>query len=278
MTRLAVLIASYNRRDHTLQCLAGLTAGLSRIAGLETSIFLVDASSTDGTAESVRSRFPQVSLHTVSSEIYWAEAMLHGYTQSSRWNPDAFLWVNDDITLDDNGLERLFTHYFESPNSIWVGSMRDPRTGNVSYSGRRLGPRWNRLMTREVPQVAPWAAADLANGNVLLASKEVDAALGGFPRGYKHALADFAYSLRARRQDFDVRVIFPPIGSCTPNAPWADGYSGLSWLARLKRAAGPKGTPIRAWARYVFEFGGLAAPLYLVAPYVGALRRFRASS
>ena len=58
----AVLVATFNRRETTLASLERLLGPAS--SGLELSVHLVDASSSDGTPDAVAAAFPEVSTTT----------------------------------------------------------------------------------------------------------------------------------------------------------------------------------------------------------------------
>ena len=59
--KIAILITSYNRRDHTLACLENL--GNQKINNnVKLEIYLTDDISTDGTAKAVKQQFPHVQI------------------------------------------------------------------------------------------------------------------------------------------------------------------------------------------------------------------------
>lgn len=57
----AALLVCHNRREETLACLEALSGQLLD-GQVETHAYVVDAGSTDGTAEAIRERFPRASL------------------------------------------------------------------------------------------------------------------------------------------------------------------------------------------------------------------------
>lgn len=65
-----VLITSYNCREKTLACLSSLFAALPN-----GEVFLVDDASTDGIADAVNEKFPQVNIIHGSGNLFWNRGM-----------------------------------------------------------------------------------------------------------------------------------------------------------------------------------------------------------
>jgi GT2 family glycosyltransferase len=59
-TRVAAVLAAYNRRDLTLACLRSLRA--QQVAGVALDAFALDDASSDGTAAAIAEEFPEVTL------------------------------------------------------------------------------------------------------------------------------------------------------------------------------------------------------------------------
>jgi GT2 family glycosyltransferase len=272
-SKVAVLMATFDRVDVTRRSLNALERAFARVPDLEAHVYVVDASSPDGTAAVIAAEYPHLRIRTVPIDHYWARSMRVAWEMSQAASADYYLWLNDDVVLDEDAISRVVSAQSNRiGDEVLVGSMRDPDSGQVTYSGRNLGTWWNRLTMSQVEPEGSFTQCDAANGNFVWIPAGVDKAVGGFPKGYVHGLADYAYTLRARRLKYSVLVMFPSVGTCKRNPDWRQGYSGMNWIDRLRRASSAKGTPPREWARYCFRYGGLAAPLSFLTPYLGALR------
>lgn len=229
---------------------------------------VMDDGSRDGTQEAICVEFPSVRLLRGNGELFWAAGMAHAEREARTLAPDYLLWLNDDVVLEPDALERLFeTKKSWGSDAIVVGALRDPDSGEVAYSGLRRTRRhplaFERVGTESVTE-----DADTFNGNVVLMSVSIAERLGGIDGGFSHAFADLDYGLRAKRYGINV-LVSPPIGFCRKNTSgeiWRN--PNFSRRARWAAILGPKGLPPRSLARFLVRHGGPVWPIYWVAPYL----------
>lgn len=267
--RVTALLTSHNRCDVTLRS-ARSFFGQTVPPSVTLDAVLVDDASSDGTAQEIRRLLPQTRVVQGSGDLYWAGGMALAEQVAASVDPDYFLWLNDDVTLDEDAVVRLLAteESFGHGRCIIVGAMRDPNTSEVTYSGvRRLGIHPLRVATVE-PQVYP-QIVDMFHGNLVLVSRRASCAVGPIDGNFSHAQADFDYALRARRVGL-INVLAPgTFGSCVHDgspAPWLE--LGVPATGRLRILFGRKGLPPRSAARYLRRHGGPLWPVFWVAPYV----------
>jgi GT2 family glycosyltransferase len=217
-------MATYNRRDVTVRCLRSLERA-ALPDGASISVTIADASSSDGTGAAA-AEFDFVEVIPVPSTYYWAQAMRAAWEHSAGFPYDYLIWLNDDVVLDGDAVTRLHTVAGSQGNeSVVAGAVRDPQSGQTTYGAFRFGTGLNRL---NMPSVYPGeipVACDAFNGNVVLIPRSVDRRIGGFPSGYVHGLADYAYGLEARRRGVDLTLAPATVGTCSRNAvdgTWVD--------------------------------------------------------
>lgn len=273
-TRLAVLLTSHDRRDQTLRAIAAL----ERQSGLDASVdvVLVDAGSTDGTAEAVRERFPHVTVDEAGPELFWNAGMRRAWRIARRSAPDAYLWLNDDTHLDPDAVARLSEVWHRVGDAIVAGATRDPDTGEVTYGGVRRDDRRRPLrFSRVTPEEQP-VPIETVNGNCVLVPSAVAEVVGNLDPRFTHGMGDFDYGLRARRKGIPVLLAPGTVGTCAAN-PGVERDPA----AELRHLRSPKGLPVGEWLTFARRWAGPLWPLYFVSPYVrrlaAAVRRQRGS-
>lgn len=268
MTRIAVLIATFNRAETTLLCLRSLFAS-ELPEGVELRVFLVDGSSPDGTAERVRHDFPHVNVFEVRNDSYWAQSMRHAWERAQEGQPEYILWLNDDVRLYSDALRGMVLVSSAYGHRAIVAGATSDSEGRVTYSGYKIGPWYRRLHYVRLEPKFEVQECDAVNGNVVLIPSPVDVTVGGFPTGYVHGMADFAYTLKARR--LGVTCVLAPgtAGTCSGNdiaGSWRDRRLGRS--ARLRLVMSAKGLPVLPWLRFCLSFGGVMWLAYFLKPYL----------
>ncbi|MFN8160104.1 MAG: glycosyltransferase [Solirubrobacterales bacterium] len=270
VTSVTALLASHNRREKTLECLAsyygqrvGPDIGLGAV--------LVDGGSADWTADAVRERFPQTEVIRGGEDLYWAGAMALAEQAALGGNPDYLLWLNDDVVLDPDALSRLLeTATGPEGSRIAVGAMRDPDTGELTYSGLRRSGR-HPLKLEPIEPRGDAIGVETFNGNAVLVPRGARERIGRVDGGLVHSAADLDYGLRAGEAGV-VNALAPgTVGVCardTEPRPWLE--RSATRRRRLGILLGPKGLPPRPRARYLSHHGGVLWFVYWLGSYVRA--------
>jgi GT2 family glycosyltransferase len=269
---IAVLLASHNRREKTLACLAGLHAAV--IPGINVVIHLVDDASTDGTVEAVTSVFPNVKVSVGSGDLYWGGGMRLAFEQALPTSPDFLLWLNDDVVLEQDALVQLLSTYanlcaLRQPLTIVVGSTCDSQSGSLTYGGVERKSRLRRMKFSLVEPTNIPLACETMNGNVVFIPRSVYSVVGNIDEKFTHAMGDFDYGLRARSAGFKAYVAPGYVGTCSVN-PRENTFRDaiLSRRERFRRATTTKGLPFIQWAIMCRRHAGPLWPAYAISPYI----------
>lgn len=229
---IAIILTCHNRREKTVACLESLKKAISyyceRYAnedGIFFEVFLTDDGCTDGTAEAVMSLFGSKHLHIIEGDgnLYWAGGMRKAWEEArnnhSLW--DFYLLLNDDTILLTDCFDQLMeTHEYALKHfgkaGVYSGICCDAENKTKTTYG---GDVWVNRLTARSRRLAPIGTplvCDMTNANILLVSKDVVDKIGIFYVGYQHAIADYDYSIQAKKHGFPVIVTSGFCGEC-PN-------------------------------------------------------------
>ena len=212
--KLAVLIASYNRRDATLCCISQLLPQL----GEDDGVYLVDDGSQDGTAAAVVGlNDKRIKVINGDGSLFWTKGMRKAWevAVAERQDWDGYLWLNDDTELKPDAIAKMLA--VGDGEHIVVGELENAK-GEIVYGTRPGG---------------------LFTGNCVFVPRKVYERLGMICGDYSHAWADSDYAMKANRAGIGV-VSAGVVGKAEghPNRP---SLKGLLLIERIGMLRNPKG-------------------------------------
>lgn len=251
MIKIAILLTSYNRKDKTLQCLRSVREQ-EAISDITLEIFLTDDKSSDGTSTIVKELFPEVKIFHGTGSLFWAGGMRNSWRHALSTDPDYYLLLNDDTILYNKAIytllqsSRYASQKFSKP-AICVGSTND-NLGKVSYGGRKLIHKI-RPNSFIVYSETENLECDLGNANIMLIPQEIVKKIGILSNAYTHGIADYDYTLRAKKAGFPIIISPGILGGCTDDHGnnWKSQKNKLK--ERIQYLYSPKGL---AYKEYIF--------------------------
>lgn len=246
---IAVLMTTRNRKEKTVACLQSLQR--QRLPqGVRLAVHATDDASSDGTPEAIRETIPEARVYKGSGHLFWAGGMRYTWQQAAKESPDFYLLVNDDTVLNENAVATLLA----APSvdtSICIGSTKDPFTQQRSYGGRRLTSKRSWRDDEVVWSETDYLPCDVANANIMLVPEAVVNKIGILSGAYTHGLADYDYSLTARRSGINVYVAPGFLGDCVND-------HGKNWKShkttlrqRIAYLKSPKGLAYREYMTFI---------------------------
>jgi GT2 family glycosyltransferase len=206
------VILNWNRKDDTLACLASVLS----LDPAPEHVILVDNGSTDGTAQTVAERFPEVEVQITARNLGFAGGMNVGLRAALAAGAAHVLLLNNDTIVARDLLGLLLTtvaqdrkiglaapkiYYADPPDLIWyAGAMRRRWLPGFSFPGygRPDAPRYGRQ--RDV---------DYATGCGVLARASVLRDVGLFDEStFFMYHEDLDLSERVRRAGY--RIVYVP--------------------------------------------------------------------
>ena len=227
--QLHVLLACHNRRDLTVRALTTF-AGAAEAVGASADFTVFDDGSTDGTAEALAALDLPVTRIAGDGSAFWSRSMaeaedhvLHAY------DDDGYVvWLNDDVELDRDFLQVALAAADTFPSAVLVGAMRDPETGQLTYSGHRRGGL-HPLNFVAVEPNGTLQSIETFNGNLVFVPIKTARALGGIDGSFWHFGADTDYGLRVRQGGFELLLLSRIVGSCPRHPVRPPGPAMEEW-------------------------------------------------
>lgn len=148
------IIVTYNGMAWLERCLGSVVAqgtslsggqgdaAASSAAGTQVDIFVVDNDSTDGSADFVEARFPQVRLMRCAENLGFAAANNLGFEYAMRKGYDYVYLLNQDAWLEEGALAALLAAAVAHPEYAVLSPLQ------LQADGLTLDPKFGKLMKR----------------------------------------------------------------------------------------------------------------------------------
>ncbi|MCX2478268.1 glycosyltransferase family 2 protein [Pedobacter sp. MC2016-15] len=248
---IAVLLATFNRREKTLSCLESLFEQ-ALPENVEITVFLTDDNSSDGTRDALREKYPEVNIFKGSGSLFWAGGMRNSWTEALKADPDYYLLLNDDTLLEKDAIIKLLRYYDvygTEPNAIAIGSTID-HDNEISYGGRLLYNQ-KKVQNYTAYSETEYVECDLANANIMLVPREIVEQVGILSDRYTHSIADFDYTMKAKKAGFKAVVMPGVLGSCIDDHGnnWKSGKATLK--ERISYLKSPKGLAYKEYMGFI---------------------------
>lgn len=237
--KLYVVIASYNRPSQTIICLQNLIPQLAKVNWSQ--VVLVDESDSSSLTDHYSDSFPKIVVLKADGTQFWCGSTNIGikYLFESNTYFDAVLFLNDDVVLEPNAVEKMLDIYHDhckiSGHKICVvgSTVSSNKKSLVTYGGRDKH-------LRLIQPTSKIQSAFTFNANIVLISKEILVDIGCFSSSYRHRFADYDFGIRAANAGS--RILLSPgyLGVCDYHLPsWNE--PGHSLLRRIRDFHSPKG-------------------------------------
>ena len=271
MKTLAIIMTVHNRKEKTLKCLESI----SRVMNIPPyDVIICDDASSDGTAEEVMKKYPDIIIVKGSGNCFWTRGMYLAMKEARKRDYDLYLMVNDDVQFSQEMWNIMNETLSERRNIGVTGATRSSLTEELTYSGAKFyhadGETY--VGSKIMPNGRIDNECDVANWNCFLITKDVVNRVGIIDPVYEHSFGDFDYSLRMRTNGMRIFVSKEYIGFCENNSisgTYRDG--NLSCYKRIKKVLAPTGLPFKSWSIFVNRYYNKNRIKNIFGPYVKML-------
>ncbi|RPA68307.1 glycosyltransferase family 2 protein [Cyclobacteriaceae bacterium YHN15] len=263
--KIAVLLTCFNRKEKTKRCLR-LLENQKGLEGIDIHTYLTDDNSPDGTGKSVREEFPDITVGFGNGQLFWAGGMRNSWNLAllSGNEYDYYFLLNDDTYMFEDTLRKMISSnrkQFEKYNvpNITIGTTIDDSTKKITYGGYRLYSKL-RLKHFLVNNPDQEEACDLGCANLMLVPASIVNVIGILGDNYIHGVADFDYTMKAKKAGFGVFVAPGILGTCTfdHGKNWKPQSSTLK--DRIEYLYSPKGLAYKEFMFFIRQFFPVEVP------------------
>lgn len=264
------ILACYNRKDKTKNCIKSLVEGNP---GSKFTFVAVDDDSTDGTGALLEelAKCDRYEIHVIkgTGTLFYSGSMCAGMKyalENLQIEYDYCLLLNDDVRFYRGCVDKMIIQSQIQNNSVIVGATCDAR-GNLSYSA----VKYVRGIHYKKMEIDQWnSPADTFNANCVLIPYPTFKHLGPMDSYFVHSLGDFDYGLELTRHGYSIYVSKEYVGQCDNNSnknTWLD--CSLSRGERFRRKESLKGAPAKQWFYFLKKHWGIVAAIKgSVTPYI----------
>lgn len=270
MIKLEVVTPVHNRREETLQCIRSI--GRSDLTGIDLHMIIVDDGSTDGTAEAIRSEFPEVEIVDGDGNLWYTAGTNRGLSAALNHEPDYILAINNDQIFDEDCIRSMIECGEKYPKSV-IGSLL--LNWDTPHSLFQVSPRfefwsggfrhWYKQSVWTVPD-KPWEV-ELIVGNCVLYPAVAVKEVGLMDERNLVQYGDAEYTPRMRRNGW--RLLIEPKARvfCKPNEI-VTGFRKLSASDKLNQLLFKPTGPYSLRRRLNMNLGGAPSRLkgFLAVP------------
>ena len=278
MQSIAVLLTCFNRKDKTLNALSHLFKVSEHSEHpINLTIYLTDDGSSDGTSEAVKTNFPEIIVLKGTGELFWAGGMRNSWNAALKEKFDGYLLLNDDTDVFENMFIELFnTHKYCLENyrkpGIYIGSTIHPHTKKLTYGGSVITNKFFAKSIRLTPNQKEPQECELGNANIMLVHNEVVQKIGILSEKYIHGLADYDYTLMAKKNEIPVLITPNYLGNCNnDNLNPYNNFHNLTLNQRVNTLYNPIGLDFKSNLQYMKRNFPLRLPFVFIAGWFKVL-------
>ncbi len=261
--KLEIITPVFNRREETLQCLRSLSR--SDMTGIKSHVIIVDDGSTDGTAEAVRSEFPEVEIYAGNGDLWYTAGTNRGLEAALKHDPDYILAINNDSIFDEKCIRKMVECAEANPRSV-IGSLL--LNWDLPHQLFQVSPRWELWNggMRHWRQQSVWTVpndpweVELIVGNCILIPARAVREVGFMDEKRLNHYGDAEYTPRMRRCGWKLLIEPQARVFCKPNDV-ITGFRQLPFKLKLKELLFKSTGPYSLKRRFYSSLGSAPSRL-----------------
>mgnify|MGYP002651269704 CR=1 FL=1 len=277
--KVEIVTPVFNRRELTLQWLRSLDR-IDR-TGLDIHIIILDAASTDGTADAVRESYPDVEIIQGSSDLWYTAGTNRAIEAAMECSPDYILACNNDSIFEASCILRMVKCAEAHSRSVIGAVLLNWESPHKVF---QLAPRWELMkggmrhwLHQTVFTIPPRPfEVELIVGNCVLYPAAAIREAGLMDEKRLIQYGDAEYTPRMRRLGWKLLIEPKARVFCLPNDP-PPSFMPLPFKEKLKMLFINSGRAHSLHRRFYTNFfgapnkfqGALAFPVFYLRYFLG---------
>ncbi len=255
--KIFVVIAVFNRKKYTLDCLSFLKSQTYS----DFQIVIVDDGSTDGTSEEIQKKYPEVIIVKGDGNWWWTKSMNIGCNKAIELGANLLITLNNDTYFEKDFVNQLVDLHSKYPKAI-LGSLNLIRKESeyIFFSGLKNIVWWKAKEVKYHKAFTPYNndlrgihSTKCLNGRGTLIPVKIFQEIGGYDEtNFPQYASDYDLTLRAQQKGYDCLISYDiKVYSFVEETGDGKSFMNQSWLAFFKSFKNPYSqTSLKMWYRY----------------------------
>ena len=214
--KIFVVIAVFNRKAYTLQCLQLL----QKQTYTDFEVVVVDDGSTDGTSEEINRYFPEVVIVKGTGDWWWTKSMNEGCKAAIDKAADVIITLNNDTIFNSKMIEGLLKLHQQNQDAM-IGCLNIVKKERdyIFFSGikdivwwKAKEVKYHKAFTLMDERITGLYPTKCLNGRGTLIPVHMFKKIGGYNLSFPQYASDYDLALRVQKAgyrcliSYDIRV------------------------------------------------------------------------
>jgi GT2 family glycosyltransferase len=193
-----IVIPVFNRKHFTKECLISLRKQTNQ----EFKVIVVDDGSTDGTAEMLKTEFPEVEVLFGDGGLFWTASVNLGIKHALKQGAPYIMTLNNDLEAAPDFIESTYKWMAQKPDAVIGALEMDAATKEPAFGGELVKYLLQELSKEEQHGLHK---VSYLPGRGLLIPRAVFEKVGLFDQdNFPHYVADYDFTHTALRNGFEL--------------------------------------------------------------------------
>ncbi len=239
-----VVIAVFNRKEYTLQCLKLLKEQTYK----NLHVVIVDDGSKDGTQDDIKAQFPETIIVKGTGDWWWTKSMNEGCKAAIKSGAELIVTLNNDTLFQVDLIEKLVALHTKNPKAI-IGTINLVKKDKeyIFFSGLKNISWWKAKEVKYHKAFTPLTAETTGlhptkclNGRGTLIPVSVFNEVNGYDEGFPQYASDYDLSLRIQKKGYPCLMSYDiPVHSFIEETGGGKSFIKQSMLTFLKSFFNP---------------------------------------